>query len=97
MDSGIWVHTLGDQDEVPASYQLSGQVERACVQSVAFLADSQPLISKYQDGVVKVWDRVTGNRVRVLGIQSESITEMAISTEGCMITYKNAIVRNFKK
>ncbi|KAG5656877.1 hypothetical protein KAF25_011046 [Fusarium avenaceum] len=55
----------------------------AKVISVAFSGDDELFISGSSNGVVKMWDRMTGSCIRQLEIHSSKAEAMAISSDGC--------------
>ncbi|KAF3807865.1 Vegetative incompatibility protein HET-E-1 [Colletotrichum gloeosporioides] len=82
--SGNCVHTVGGHGEEFTSNYSKNKIPVAAM-SVAFSADDELFFSGSLNGVVKIWDRVTGTCTRELQTHSSHANAMAISSDGCII------------
>jgi WD40 repeat protein len=59
--------------------------DKLSVNTVAFSADSQLIVSGCSDGTVRIWDAATGAEQRVLRAHSHSVNAVAFSPDGRLI------------
>ncbi|KAG5819272.1 hypothetical protein H9Q74_009575 [Fusarium xylarioides] len=84
-ESGACIHTLGSHG---LGYEKDRkELEPAAVRSVAFTADGESFVSGAWNGIVKVWDRATGNLCSEYRAHQSHATAMAVSADGCTFAY----------
>ncbi|KAM0555880.1 hypothetical protein ACHAPJ_006282 [Fusarium lateritium] len=82
-ETGTCLHTVGGHGGGFKKY--STEKRSACIMSVAFSVNGESFVTGSSNGIVKVWDRASGNFIQEHQAHSTDATAMAISSDSCTV------------